>query len=135
MLNTGIVRSMKMKNNRAFALIEILIAMTVLSIVLLSVYSGVSSGIHVMSGNKNHTTAMIIAKSSMIEFIHERMREPDVSDEPVEDNQNFYLTRTTERFEHPLLGPLPARKTTITVSWKERERPRDYTITYIYPEL
>lgn len=123
-----------MKNKQGFALIEILIAMTILSVVLLSIFSSVSSGIYVMSGNKNHTTAMILAKTSMIDFIANKMRGTDITNEPIEENQSFYLTRISERFEHPLLGPLPARKTTITISWKEREKPREFTISYIYPE-
>jgi len=109
--------------------------MAILSIVLLSIFSGVSSGIYVMSGNKNHTTAILIAKSQMNQFIDEKMRGPDLKDEPVEENQRFYLTRVTERYEHPLLGPLPAKKTTITVSWKERERDRSITISYVFAEL
>jgi type II secretion system protein I len=121
-------------DRQAFALIEILIAMAILSIVLLSIFSGVSSGIHVMSGNQNHTTAMLIAKSSMNEFINERMRGPDLKDEPVEENQRFFLTRVSERFEHALLGPLPAKKTTVTVSWKERERERSFSLYHIYME-
>jgi len=118
-----------------FALIEILIAMAILSIVLLSIFSGVSSGIYVMSGNKNQTMAMIIAKTRMNEFIDEKMRGPDLKDEPVEENQKFSLTRVTERFEHPLLGPLPAKKTTLTVSWKERERERSISLFYIFGEM
>ncbi|HOO70946.1 MAG TPA: prepilin-type N-terminal cleavage/methylation domain-containing protein [Spirochaetota bacterium] len=128
-------RSKTTSDTRAFALVEILIAMAILSIVLLSIFSGVSSGIYVMSGNKNHTTAILIAKSQMNQFIDEKMRGPDLKDEPVEENQRFYLTRVTERYEHPLLGPLPAKKTTITVSWKERERDRSITISYVFAEL
>jgi prepilin-type N-terminal cleavage/methylation domain-containing protein len=118
-----------------FALIEILIAMAVFSIVLLNIYPTISSGIVAMTGNKNHTTAVIIAKSQMNEFISQRMRGPDLKDEPVEDNQHFLLTRITDRFEHPLLGPLPAKQTTITVSWKEREKEKSISISYIFAEM
>ena len=46
----------------------------------------------------------------------------------------FKVSRVTKRFEHPMidLGPLPANKTDIIVTWKERGKEREYKISYIY---
>jgi type II secretion system protein I len=125
----------KKKFTRGFALVEILIAVTILSIVLLSVFSGVSTSIKALSDNRNQTLAMIIAKSKMNEFIIDSMRGPDISDEPVQDHQGFTLSRETKRFEHPLMGPLPVKKTDISVKWKTvhfGNRERLYSISYIF---
>ncbi len=119
---------------KGFALVEILIAITILSIVLLSVYTGVSAGISVITGTKNYTRAMILAKTKMNEFILRRMREPDITLEPIEEYSGFYLTRKTERFEHDILGPIPAKKTDIIISWKENKREKKYMLSYIFSE-
>ena len=119
---------------KGFALIEILIAASILSIILISVFTGVSSSIYAMAGSKNYTKAMMIAKSKMNEFIIKKMREPDVNKEPVEGYAEFFLTRETKRFEHTFTGPIPTNITEITVSWKERERDRTYKIFYIYAQ-
>ncbi|PKL40874.1 MAG: hypothetical protein CVV44_04505 [Spirochaetae bacterium HGW-Spirochaetae-1] len=123
----------KKSSRSGFALIEVLIAVTILSIILLSIYSGISTSINVMSGAKNYTRAMIIAKSKMNEFIDSKMRGTDLNHEPVEEYENFFINRVTQRFEHPLLGPLPAKETEITVTWRENDREKEYSISYIYP--
>ena len=115
-----------------FALVEILIAVTILSIILLSVFSGVSTSINAMTGNRNYSRAMLIARTGINEFIMNNMREPDVMDTPVKDDREFRFSRITEKYENPLLGALPAQKTTIIVRWQERGKDREYSLTYIY---
>ena len=119
---------------KGFALIEILIALTILSIILLSVFSGISASINVMSGSKNFSKAMIIAKSKLNEFLLDKMRGTDLTDELIEEYPNFQYSRTTERFEHDLFGPLSAQRTTLTVSWEENGQRKEYSLTYIFPE-
>ena len=119
---------------KGFALIEILIAITILSFVLISVYTGVSASINVISGTKNYTKAMIIARSKLNEFIVRRMRGLDISMEQVEEFPGFYYSRSTERYEHAIFGPLNAKRTELIVSWKEKDREKKYKLSYIYPE-
>ena len=69
----------------AFAIIEILIAITIISIVLMTIISGISAGIVAISGNRNLTIAMIVARSKLNEFQMMRMRGPDIYDEPVKE--------------------------------------------------
>ena len=76
---------------RGFALIEVLIAVAILSVILLSVYSGISSGINIISNSRNYTKSMIIAKSLMNNFRNENMRGPDIHDSPVEDHEGIHL--------------------------------------------
>jgi len=119
---------------KGYAIIEILIAITIIAIVLTTIISGVSSGIVAISGNRNLTIAMIIARSKLNEFQLLRMRGPDINDEAVQEYPGFQYSRTISRFEHELIGPIKARKVVITVEWKERNRSRNYSISYIYPE-
>ena len=63
-----------------FALVEILIAIAILSIAMLAIISGVSSGIAAISGNRNMTRAMLIARSRLSLYYVYRMREPDVEE-------------------------------------------------------
>jgi type II secretion system protein I len=123
------------KQNKGFVLVEILIALAVLSIVLISVISGVTSSVYVISGMKNYTSAMLIAKSNMNDFILKNMRGTDVKNEESRQYPGFYFTRATKRWEHPLLGPLPANITNIIISWKERGRTKKYKISFIYQAL
>jgi len=116
-----------------FALIEILIAITILSILLLGIFSGLSAGIFAISGNKNLTIAMIIARSKLNEFILEKMRGSDVQKEPVDEYPNFYYSKEVKRFEHEIFGPLDANRVEITVLWKDRGRDKKYNLFYIYP--
>ena len=87
-----------------------------------------------MTGQKNYTKAMLIAKNKMNEFILEKMRSLDVNHEQVEEYEGYTFSRVTERFEHELIGPLPAKKTVITVHWLEGDKERNYSVSYIYPE-
>jgi type II secretion system protein I len=116
---------------KGFALIEVLIALTILSTILLSVYSGVSSAIHILRDTREYTKAMVIARTRVNEFILERMRGADIQNEPVSEYPGFYFTRRTGRYENPLFGPLPAQKTDFEVTW-ERNQKRPYKLIYIY---
>jgi type II secretion system protein I len=118
---------------KGFALVEILIAVAVLSMVLLSVISGVSSSIYVISGMKNQTQAILLAKSRMNDFILHDLRGTDISREEIREYPGFTYSRNTKRFEHPWFqGPVPINITEIIVNWKEKEREREYKISYIY---
>jgi type II secretion system protein I len=118
---------------RGFALIEVLIAAAILSVVLLSVISGVSTGINVITGNKNLTRAVLIAKSKLNEFKLLNMRGPDLENEPVEEYPNFSYSRRIQRYEHEMFGPIQAQRVEIIVRWKEGETEKRYSLSYIYP--
>jgi type II secretion system protein I len=120
------------KVGTGFVLVEILIALAILSTILISVISGVTSSVYVISGMKNYTSAMLIAKSKMNDYILKNMRGTDIRGQKIKEYPGYSYSRVTKRFEHPLLGPLPANKTDIIVTWKERGRKKDYKISYIY---
>ena len=118
-----------------FTLVEILIALSILSIVLLSLFSGVSSCIYAIKGNTGYAKAIIIARNKMNEFMALNMRGADLEKEAVEEYPDFRVSRVTERFEHPFLPSLiVAKKTTVTVFWKEGDKERTCWLNYIYPE-
>ncbi len=120
-------------SGKGFALVEILIAVAILSMVLLSVISGVSSSIYVISGMKNQTQAVLLARTKMNDFILHDLRGTDIKREEVREFPGFAYTRTTRPFEHPWFqGPVPMNITEITINWKEKEREREYKISYIY---
>lgn len=119
--------------DKGFAIIEVLIAITVLAIALSAIISGVSTGIMAISGNKNLTLAMIIAKNKLNEYQLDNMKGLDISEEQIEEYPGFSYSRETKRFEHELFGPLDAKRVEITVKWEERGRSKDYSIAYIYP--
>ncbi len=116
-----------------FVLVEILIALAILSTVLISVISGVTSSVYVISGMKNYTHAMLIARTRMNDFMLKNMRGTDLKGQQVKEYPGFSYSRATKRFEHPLFGPMQANITDITVSWKERGTKKKYKISYIYP--
>jgi type II secretion system protein I len=121
-----------LKLKAGFVLVEILIALAILSTVLISVISGVTSSVYVISGMKNYTQAMIIARSRMNDFILKNTRGTDLRAQQLKEYPGFTYSRVTGPFEHALLGPLPAKKTDIIVSWKERGRKKKYSVSYIY---
>lgn len=118
--------------DRGFVLIEVLIAVTILSVVLLSVYSGISSGINIISNSRNYTTAMMAGRSLMNEFRSNNMRGADMKDVPVDGYADFKYDRTSERYDNPLFGPLPVKKTEIVVKWKYKGIENRYSLQYIY---
>lgn len=115
-----------------FVLIEVLIAVTILSVILLSVYSGISSGINVVGNSRNYTRAIIIARSLMNEFRLDKMQGVDLRSASVNNYPDFFYDRVTERYENPMLGPLPVNKTEITVKWKYKGIDNSYRISMIY---
>jgi len=121
-------------SNKGFTLIEILVAIAILSIAMLGIMSAVSSGILGITKNKNLTIAMLIAQSQMNKFLIDNQRGPDLQDEPVSDYPGFSFSRTITRYENAMLGPIDAYKITITVKWLERQQERSYSISYIYPK-
>jgi hypothetical protein len=96
------------------------------------VYSGISSSINVITGAKNYSAAMIIAKTKLNEFRMNKMHAPDVSEEPVEGYESFFYSRKTANFEHPLLGPINAKRTEISVHWRENGKEKKYELSFIY---
>jgi len=117
-----------------FAIIEVLIAITILSLVMLGIISGVSKGIMSIAQNRNFTRAMFIAKNKLAEFQVMRMRAPDIQNESVKEYEGFTCSRAVTRYEHEFFGPLSAKKLEITVKWEERGSTKSYSISYIYPE-
>ncbi len=124
--------SIPLVRSDGFALIEVLIAAAILSVVLLSVYSGISSGINIIGNSKNYTRAMIIGKSLMNEFRNDRMKGLDMKDAPVENYPDFNYDRVSERYENPMLGPLLVNQTAIKVKWKYKGIENSYELTMIY---
>ncbi len=116
-----------------FALIEILIAITILSIIVLPLYKGISTGTMAISQNKNLTKAIIIARSKLNELKILKMQNTTISGSPVDEYPGFTYEISIERFEHQLLGPIPANIAVVTVLWKENSVERSYSIEYIYP--
>jgi type II secretion system protein I len=116
-----------------FALIEILIAITILSISLIGIISGVSSGVMAISANRNITKAMIIAKNKINEFDLDDLKGSDIKDEKVKEYPGFSFSRETKKFENELLGAMDAKKVEITVTWDEKGKPHNYSLSYIYP--
>ena len=115
-----------------FVLIEVLIAVTILSVVLLSVYSGISSGMNIIGNSRNYTRAMIIAKSLMNEFRADKMKSVDLKSAQVKNYPEYNYDRITERYENPMLGPLPVNKTDIVVKWKYKGIENIYRLSMVY---
>jgi type II secretory pathway pseudopilin PulG len=117
-----------------FAIVEILVAITILSVALLAIASGVSSGILAISGNKNMSRAMIIAKSRLNEFLLYNTRGTDIQTEPVREYPGFFFTRKISRYEHEVFGPVNARRAEFTVSWDERGSRKSFSLSYLFFE-
>lgn len=124
----------KKVNIKGFALVEILIAIAILSMILLSIYTGVSASINAITGTRNYSKAMIIAKSRLNEFIAKNMRGADISKESIEEYPGFKFSRVTKRYENDLLGPIPAQRTEIIINWEEKNAEKSYSLSYIYTE-
>jgi hypothetical protein len=86
-----------------------------------------------MTGARSYTKAMLIARSRLNEFRAARMRGTDLTMEPVKEYEGFWYNRVTTRYEHPLFGELQAKRTEITVIWRENDREKKYSISFIYP--
>jgi prepilin-type N-terminal cleavage/methylation domain-containing protein len=123
------------KNKKGFALIEVLIAVTITSIVVVSIYRGVMGGSLAIAQNSRLTKAILVAKTKMSEYRLAGMRGTDLSREDAEGYEGFKFSRVTERYENPLFGALPAKKTVITVHWTEEGHERKYSIFTVFIEL
>ena len=130
-------------HKRGFALIEVLIALTILSVALLSVYTGVSTSASAMLGIKNKSIAIIIAKSKMNEFFIDEMPELGIDHEPIPEYEGFTYSKETGPWEDGLelmeamgaggaMGLADIKKTTITVEWFENNKEKTYYLDYIY---
>lgn len=122
------------KRSPGFAIIEMLIAIAILSIVLISIISGVSAGIMAITGNKNRTRAMIIARSKFNEFLIMERKGPDIDSEQIEEYPGFSFSRKVRKYEHEIFGPIPARRVSVIVQWKENDLEKKYTLSYVYPD-
>ncbi len=120
------------KKYPGFALIEILVAITILSIALLGIMTGVSSGVIAIAANQNLTRAMMVANSKLNEFLLEDMKGTDIQKESVKDYPGFSFSRDISRYEHQMFGPIEAQKVEITVYWQDRNKEKQYAISYIY---
>ena len=120
------------RKKHGFVLIEVLIAVTILSVVLLSVYSGISTGINVIGNSRNYTIAMFAGKTLINEFRSQKMRGLDMHDVPVEGYPDFRYDRITGRYENPLFGPLVVNKTDFVIKWKYKGIENSYKLSYIY---
>jgi type II secretion system protein I len=120
-----------MSQNKGFALLEVLVALTIFSIISLSIYSSVSNGAVGILRSRNIIRAGVIASNLMNDFRLEKSK-LDLDERAVPDNDQFTYSRTITRYENPLLGPIPASKVAITVFWKENGIARNYALSYIY---
>ena len=126
------IKLIRIRRASGFVLIEVLIAVTILSVVLLSVYSGISSGINIIGNSRNYTRALIIARSLMDEFRADKMKGVDLKGAQVKSYPDYYYDRITERYENPMLGPLPVNKTDIVVKWKYKGIENNYRLSMVY---
>ena len=123
--------SFSKKRRNGFALIEVLIALAVLSIIILGVYTGLIKSIKMVTEAEDLTNAMTIVRSKLTEFRINRYREPDMSLEEVEGYGNYLYSRTTTNYESELLGPLPAKRTEIKV-FRRKHNKEIYSGAIIY---
>ena len=121
-------------NRRGFALIEVLVALTVLSIVIIPVLSSVSAAVNSIHTSKAYTKAIIIAKQYMNEFISSGMRsEIGPKDEAVKEYEGYKVDMNVEKFEHPLIpNVISAKKAVIDVKWVQGKRKNKFQLIYIY---
>jgi len=124
------------KINKGFALLEVLIAVTILSISLLGIHSMVIRNMNIIADSKNQTKALMIAKSLMNEFRYNNMREADISDSAIENYPDFTYDRVTSRYEDefitPMIKPMIINKATIKVKWKYKGKEISSELSMIY---
>jgi type II secretory pathway pseudopilin PulG len=120
-------------NSTGLALIEVLLAVTILSIVIVPIISGVSTGALAIAQNRNLTRSILLARSKLNEFKKEDMNGPDLNGEIDEDYPGFTYDREIVKYENELLPELvQAEIVTITVRWKYNQRDRSYSLDYIF---
>jgi type II secretion system protein I len=127
-----ILSGLKKVNNSGIALVEVLIALSILTIVVLGIYSKVSQGALSISQTKDLTNAIIIAKSKLNEFKQNKMRGTDLNDEEVDNYPGYTYDRNIERYENDLLPKIPANIVKITVKWKQNNISKNFELSFIY---
>jgi hypothetical protein len=94
------------------------------------------TSLNFISDSKNHTKAIIIAKSLMNDFRNNNMRDADISDSPIDNYPDFTYDRETIRYEDsfitPMIEPLIINKATIRVKWKYKDKDRVSELSMIY---
>lgn len=128
------MRLFKAKRSNGFTLLEVLIAMAILSVVLVSIYQSFSSSVFVLSSTKNLWKAMNYAHN---ELTRQERGNPQVS-----------FARGTFRDDEPMYGfewervitdeePFPGvivRKVSLTLTWYEGEKDYNYNAEiYVKP--
>ena len=121
---------------RGFTLLEVLVAMAVLSVMLLALYQAYGSNIYLQSFNRSLWRAVLHAQNELSRY--ERMPPP-----PISVNEGDYDE------EHPLAGyhwkrsitnasPIPGvqvRQVALELSWKEGDVTRSYEAeVYVIPK-
>ena len=119
--------------NEAYALLEILIAIALLSTAVLPVYVSVSQQFSAISKTSDSMKASIYCRNIMNEFRIEPSK-VDLKDKEIKDNPKFKYSIEIKRFEHVLLGPLEAKTVKVTVSWNENGAEKTKSLSYIYPD-
>jgi Tfp pilus assembly protein PilV len=118
------------------ALLEVLISITILSVILLPILANVGVNINIIAESKNQTKALMIAKSLMNEFRNNKMQGADISDSAIENYPDFTYDRVTQRYEDgfitPVIEPIIINKATIKVKWKYKGQERDSELSMIY---
>jgi|GEM_PF-282038 len=126
------------KRDQGLALIEVIISITILSLVLLRIYPIFILNMNIIGDSKNQTKALMLAKSLMNEFRNDNMREADITDSPIDNYPDFTYDRTTIRYEDdfitPMIEPLIINKATITVKWKYKDKERSSELSMIYQD-
>ena len=119
--------------NEAYALLEILIAIALLSTAVLPVYVSVTRQFAAIAKTSDSLKASIYCRNILNEFRIEPAK-VDLKDKEIKDNPKFRYSVEIKRFEHVLLGPLEAKTVKVTVKWAENGSEKSKSLSYIYPD-
>ena len=118
-----------MKDKYAFSVLEVLIALSILSITLMAVYQSFASSLFVLQSTKTLWRAMAETQKELLRW--ERSKNPppvSVSQGNVEDEVGFFDGRWKLDIEDKL--PLPGikvRRVNYEITWIEGEREYRYS--------
>ena len=118
-----------MKTKSAFSVLEVLIALSILSITLMAVYQSFASSLFVLQSTKTLWKAMAETQKELLRW--ERSKNPppvSVSQGNVEDEVGFFDGRWKLDIEDKL--PLPGikvRRVNYEITWMEGEREYRYS--------
>jgi len=118
-----------MKDKYAFSVLEVLIALSILSITLMAVYQSFASSLFVLQSTKTLWKAMAETQKELLRW--ERSKNPppvSVSQGNVEDEVGFFDGRWKLDIEDKL--PLPGikvRRVNYEITWMEGEREYRYS--------